>query len=117
VKVPALRVEVNGEVVALAGGEHLDMLSGQVGFGASPTDGINVSRVFLNVMGLAVHGPNPRQLTWGNDIKLKLGDRITFEITELDQPSPPDSVLKTPSSDELAFAAAAAAEKKQRRRK
>jgi hypothetical protein len=66
-------------------------------------------------MGIAVHGPNPRQLTWGNEVKLGLGDRITFEIAEVDHPSPPEKILGTPSSDELA--AAAAAEKRQRRRK
>jgi hypothetical protein len=114
-KVPALRIEVNGELVAIAGAENLDILSGQVGFGASPTGGIEVSRVMFGVMGLSVHGPNPRQLTWGNDIKLELGDRVTFEITEIEQPSPPEQVLRSPSSDELA--AVAAAEKKQSRRK
>jgi hypothetical protein len=113
-KIPALRVEVNGQLVAIAGAENLDILSGQVGFGASPTGGIEVSRVMFGVMGLAVHGPNPQQLTWGNQIKLKLGDRITFEIAEVDQPSAPEKVLRT-SSDELA--AVAAAERKQGRRR
>jgi hypothetical protein len=114
-KIPALRVEVNGQLVAIAGAENLDILSGQVGFGASPTGGIEVSRVMFGVMGLAVHGPNQRQLTWGNEIKLGLGDRITFEIAEVDQPSAPEKVLRTPSSDELA--AVAAAERKQGRRR
>jgi hypothetical protein len=114
-KIPALRIEVNGELVALAGAEGLDILSGQVVFGASQTGGIEVSRVAFGVMGLAVHGPNPRQLTWGNEIKLRLGDRVTFEIAEVDQPTPPDEVRSTPTSGELA--AAAAAEKKQKRRK
>jgi hypothetical protein len=114
-KVPALRIEVNGELIALAGAEGLDILSGQVAFGASQTGGIEVSRVALGVMGLAVHGPNPRQLTWGTGIKLGLGDRVTFEITEVEQPSPPDETLGTPTSSELA--AVAAAERKQARKK
>jgi hypothetical protein len=114
-KIPALRVEINGELVTIAGAEGLDILSGQVCFGASPSGGIAVSRVVFGVMGLSVHGPNPRQLTWGNEVKLRLGDRITFEIAEVHQPSPPEKVVGTPSSDELA--AAATAEKKQRRRK
>ncbi|MET0857483.1 MAG: hypothetical protein ABWY27_12085 [Telluria sp.] len=113
-KIPALRVEVNGQLVAIAGAENLDILYGQVGFEASRTGGIEVSRVTVGVIGLAVHGPNPLQLTWGNEIKLVLGDRITFEIAEVDQPSAPEKVLRTPSSDELA--AVAAAEKKRRRR-
>jgi hypothetical protein len=112
---PALRIEVNGELVALAGAEDLDIFSGQVAFGASPTGGIAISRVALGVMGLAGHGPSPRQLSWGNGIKLGLGDRVTFEITEAEQPSPPDEILGTPTSDELA--AVAAAEKKPSRRK
>lgn len=114
-KIPALRIEVNGELLALAGAEGLDMLSGQVALGASPTGGIEVSRVALGVMGLAVHGPSPRQLTWGNGVKLGLGDRVTFEIVEVEQPSPPDKILATPTSAELA--AAAADERKQARRK
>lgn len=114
-KVPALRVEINGELVTIAGAENLDILTGNVGFGASPSGGIEVSNVMFLVMGLAVHGPNPRQLTWGNDIKLGPGDRVTFEVIETEQPSPPDKVLSTPSSDELA--AASAAKKRQSRRK
>jgi hypothetical protein len=94
-KIPALRIEVNGELVALAGAEGLDILSGQVAFGACPTGGIDVSRVAVGVMGLSVHGPSPRQLTWGTEIKLGLGDRVTFEITEVEQPSPPDEILST----------------------
>ena len=39
-KVPALRIEVNGEFVAIAGAPDLSMLSGQVAFGATgPNDG------------------------------------------------------------------------------
>jgi hypothetical protein len=61
----------------------------------SPNGGIDVSRVAVGVMGLSVHGPSPRQLTWGTEIKLGLGDRVTFEITEVEQPSPPDEILST----------------------
>lgn len=113
-KIPALRVEVNGELVAIAGAEDLSILTGQVAFGAGKDRAINVSQIMFSVMGLAVHGPDPRQLTWGNDVQLKLGDRVTFEITEVEQPTPPQVVLRTPGSAELA--AAAAAEKKQKRR-
>lgn len=114
-KIPALRIEVNGELVAFAGAEGLDILSGQVAFGARPAGGLDVSRVALGVMGLSVHGSSPQQLTWGNEIKLKLGDRVTFEIAEVDDPSPPDQVLGTPSEAELA--AAAATQQKRPRRK
>ena len=112
-KIPALRVEVNGELVATAGAEDLSILIGQVGFAAGKDRAINVSQIVFNVMGLAVHGPQPRQLTWGTGVQLKLGDRVTFEITEVEQPSLPQSVLRTPSSAELA--AVAAAEKKHKR--
>lgn len=101
-KIPALRVEVNGELVAVAGADGLDILSAQVAFGASPTGGIEISNVACLAMGLAVHDSNPRQLTWLEGIKLKLGDRITFEIAEVDQASAPDKVMGTPSSEELA---------------
>ena len=111
-KIPALRVEVNGELIVIAGAEDLSILTGLVGFGAGKDQAINVSQVVFSVMGLAVHGPQPRQLTWGNDVQLKFGDRVTFEITEVEQPSLPQAVLRTPSFAELA--AAAAAEKKQK---
>jgi hypothetical protein len=114
-KIPALRIEVNGELVAIAGAEDLSILTGQVGFSAAQNRVIDVSQIMFSVMGLAVHGPQPRQLTWGSDIQLKLGDRVTFEISEVEQPSSPQSVLLTPSSGELA--AAASAEKKPRSRK
>ncbi len=104
-KIPALRVEVNGELVAIAGAEDLSLLTGQVGFGAGQNRAIDVSKVMFTIMGLAIHGPQPRQLTWGNGIQLKLGDRVTFEITEVEQPSKPNKVLRTPSSTELAAAA------------
>jgi hypothetical protein len=55
-KIPVLRVEVNGQLVAIAGAENLDILSGQVGFGASPTGGIEVSRVIFGVMGKTFPG-------------------------------------------------------------
>jgi hypothetical protein len=104
-KIPALRVEVNGELVAIAGAEGLSVLSGQVSFGAGPNRAIDVSHVMFSLMGLAVHGPQPRQFTWGNDVQLKLGDKVTFQITEVDQPSPPNKILRSPSIEELAEAA------------
>jgi hypothetical protein len=111
-KFPALRVEINGELLAIAGAEDLSLLTGTVGFGAGPNCTVDVSKVMLSVMGLAVQGPHPQQLTWGNGVQLKLGDRVTFEVTEVEQPSPPSKVLRTPSSADLS--AVAAAEKKQK---
>ncbi|WP_312512475.1 hypothetical protein [Massilia sp.] len=113
-KIPALRIEVNGELIAFAGAEGLDILSGQVVFGASPTGGIEVSRVALGVMGLVAHDSSPRQLTWGNGIRLAPGDRVTFEIVEVEQPSPPDQIVGSPTSDELAAAAATEKSRHQR---
>jgi hypothetical protein len=113
-KIVALRVEVNGKLVAIAGAEDISLLTGQVSLGAGPNRAIDVSQVVFSVMGLAVQDPQPRQLTWANNIQLKLGDRVTFEIVEVEQPSPPDKVLRTPSSAELS-SATAAAEKKQKK--
>ena len=106
-KVPALRIEVNGELVAVAGAPGLSMLSGQVAFGAAgPNRIIDTSSVVFNVMGLALGGQQPRQLTWANGLQLKVGDKVTFEIVEVSEPSPPGEVLATPSSAELAREAA-----------
>ena len=114
-KVPALRVEVNGELIAVAGAEGLSLLSGSVGFAADKSRTLATPEIMFSIMGLAVLGPQPRQLTWGNDIRLKAGDRVTFELVETEHPSPPEKTLSSPSSEELA--AQAAAEKKARRRR
>lgn len=106
-KVPALRIEVNGELVAVAGAPDLSILSGQVAFGATgPNRIIDTSSTVFSVMGLAINGPQPRQLTWANGLELKVGDRVTFELVEVSDPSPPEKVLATPSSAELAREAA-----------
>ena len=102
-KVPALRIEVNGEFVAVAGAPDLSVLTGQVAFGATgPNRNIDTSSTRLSVMGLALNGPQARQLTWANGLELKVGDRVTFELVEVSDPSPPDNVLATPSTAELA---------------
>lgn len=111
-KVPALRVEVNGELVAIAGAEGLSLLTGQVAFGAGPSSTIDREAVMFSVMGLALGGTQPSQLSWASDVRLKLGDKVTFQVVEVEHPSPPSKVLRTPSPTDLA--AAAAAEKKQR---
>jgi len=106
-RVPALRVEVNGELVAIAGAEDLSLLSGSVGFAADKGKTLATPEIMFSIMGLAVHGSQPRQLTWGSGLRLKSGDRVTFELVETDQPSAPDQTLATPSSNELAAQAAA----------
>ena len=111
-KIPALRVEVNGNLVAVAGAEGLSLLTGSVGLAPSASDAGSLSKVVFNVMGLALAGAQPRQLSWGSGTQLKLGDRVTFELVEVDQPSPPDKVMGSPSSGQLA--AQAAAEKKRK---
>jgi hypothetical protein len=111
-KVSALRVEVNGELVAVAGAEGLSLLTGSVGYGPGSSDATHPTQIVFNVMGLAVTGPQPRQLSWGDEVRLKLGDRVTFELVEVDHPNPPTKILRSPSSEELA--AVAAASKKRR---
>lgn len=54
-KIPALRVEVNGELIAIAVAEDISFLTGQVGFGASKNQAINTSQVMFIVMGLDVN--------------------------------------------------------------
>jgi hypothetical protein len=103
-KAPALRIEVNCELVAVAGAPDLSMLSGQVAFGAAgPNRIIDTSSIMFNVMGLALSGAQSLQLTWANELELKVGDRVTFEVSDF---TPPGKVLATPSSAELAPEAA-----------
>ena len=113
--VPALRVEINGELVAIAGAEGLSLLSGSVGFAADEGRTLATPEIMFSIMGLAVIGPQPRQLKWGNSVRLKTGDRVTFQLVETDDPSTPDQALSSPSSAQLA--AQAAAEKKPRRKR
>ena len=55
--VPALRIEVNGELVAVAGAPDLSMLSGQVAFGATgPNRIVDTSSILFNVTGLSLNG-------------------------------------------------------------
>ena len=101
-KTPALRVEVNGQLVTIAGASGLSLLTGTIGLGSGQGSKINSSEILFNVMGLSIHSAQPQQLTWGNGIKLQPGDRVTFEVVEVEQPSPPDKILSSPSSGQLA---------------
>jgi hypothetical protein len=115
--IPALRVEVNGELLAIAGGNDLSFLTGTIGLGAGEDRKLKLSEIMFNVMGLNVHSPQPQQLTWGSGLKLKPGDRVTFEVVEVEQPSPPDKVLASPSSSQLAAEASRSSSKRGTRTK
>jgi hypothetical protein len=114
-KVIALRVEVNGELVAIAGAENLSLLSGTVGLGSGSTTAFDSTNIMFSVMGLDVGSRQPRQLTWAEGVQLKLGDKVSFQVVEVEHPSPPSKVLGSPNTKELA--AAAEAEKSQPRGK
>ena len=105
-KTPALRVEVNGELVVIAGASGLSLLTGTIGLGSGQGQKIDPSEIMFSVMGLNVHAAQPQQLTWGNGIKLRPGDRVTFEVVEEEHPSPPDNVRSSPSPGQLAVEAA-----------
>jgi hypothetical protein len=102
VKIPAIRVDVNGELVAIAGANGLSLLTGSVGLGSGQGQKLDLSEIMFSVMGLNVHSAQPQQLTWGKGVKLQPGDRVTFEVVAVEQPSPPDRVLASPSSAQLA---------------
>jgi hypothetical protein len=116
-KIPALRVEINGELVAVAGDPDASLLTGSVGFGpAGPAERRPTELVF-NVIGLALGGARPRQLSWCGDIQLKLGDSVTFQLVEAEELSPPSKALASPSPEELAAAGSAQKRKGIRREK
>ncbi len=115
--VPALRIEVNGELVAVAGAEDLSLLTGTVGFGAGNGNNLDASAIIFSVMGLEINSPQPKQMTWGKSVKLKTGDRVTFQFVDVDSPTPPDQTLRSPSSSELAAEAARGNKKAARRPK
>jgi hypothetical protein len=101
-KLTALRVEVNGESLAIAGAEGLTLLTGMVSVGSGQESTIDPSKILVCVMGMDVYSPQPRQLTWGTEIKLKPGDRVTFQVVKVEHASAPDSTVNTPSSAQLA---------------
>jgi hypothetical protein len=100
-KVPALRIEVNGQLIAVAGAPGLSLLTGTVGLGSGQAPQIDASAIMFSVMGLAVTTTQPRQLTWGKEVKLKQGDRVTFQVVEVEDPSPPDQTISSPSASQL----------------
>ncbi len=99
--IPALRIEVNGELVAVAGADGLSTLCASLGFSADKGKTLDSPEAMFMVMGLAVDNPQPRSLTWAEGVKLKMGDKVTFELVETEDPSPPDNVLASPSSAQL----------------
>jgi hypothetical protein len=117
-KVPAIRIEISGEPKVIAGAQDLAILGADLSISASgPNQNIDCANpVFrLLVMGLAIHTPQPRQLTWLNGTQLRPGDRVVMEIVEVDEPTPPEQELSSPSSEQLA--AASKRERGGRRRK
>ena len=108
---PAIRVEVNGELVAVAGARDASLLTGSLGLGAGADKEVGFDMSVFSVMALVgIAGDTPQQLSWCNQVHLRKGDRVTFELVEVDEATPPSRVLRTPSSKELR--AVAQAEKK-----
>ena len=106
-KIPALRIEINGKQIAVAGAENLSLLSGQVALGAGSSGSIDLGKIVFNVIGLGVAGTRPRQLTWGDGVQLKPGDKVTFEVVETEAPTLPSGARRTPNAEELPSAALA----------
>lgn len=101
-KVPALRIEVNGQLIAVAGAEGLSLLTATVGLGSGTGAAISASQTMFGVMGISLHGARPQQLNWASGVKLQPGDTISFQVVEVEQPSQPDKVISTPSAAQLA---------------
>ncbi|GAB3773729.1 hypothetical protein GCM10028796_46620 [Ramlibacter monticola] len=111
--IPAIRIEVNGELVAVAGAKDASLLTASLGLGAGAEKDLAFERPVFSVMALVgVAGDAPRQLSWCDHVHLRKGDRVTFELVEVDEATPPSKALSTPSSTELQ----AEAEKKGRRK-
>ncbi len=100
-KIPALRIEINGQLVAIAGAENLSLLTASVGFGAGSEKNIEATNSMFGVMGLDLHSSQPKQLNWASEINLKEGDKVTIEIVQVEQATPPDSIISTPSPAQL----------------
>ncbi len=99
--VPALRIKVNGHLIATAGAENLSLLTATIGLGSGAEKYIEAGSVVFGVMGLDLHSSQPKQLNWGSEIKLREGDVVTIEIVRVEKTTPPDKVLSSPSSTQL----------------
>jgi hypothetical protein len=64
-KIPALRIEINGKQIAVAGAENLSLLSGQVALGTGSSGSIDLGKIVFNVIGLDVAGTTQRR--FGDD--------------------------------------------------
>ena len=105
----AIEVEVNGKRLVVAGARDLALLSAQIaaGVGAGNATVQVDTDVHLTVMALtSPKSARVADLTWCKGLPLQLGDSITFRIVQVEQPDPPTTVLRTPTSEELAAAAA-----------
>lgn len=98
---PALLIKVNAQLVATAGAENLSLLTATIGLGSGTEKYIDAGSTMFGVMGLDLHSSQPRQLNWGSEIKLNEGDQVTVEIVQVDQSTPPDKVLSSPSPAQL----------------
>ncbi len=99
--ISAIRVEVNSQLVAVAGAEGLSMLTASLGLGSGKGSHIDPMNVLFSVMGVDVHSKQPRQLSWCDGLTLRPGDRVTLEVVQVEQPTAPDQVLTTPSTEQL----------------
>lgn len=101
-KIPAIRVEINGKLIAIAGKENISFLSGHIGIGVGSMAKIDVHNIAFGVIGVETTGSQSRQLTWSDGIKIAPGDKVTFEVIETENPTPPTNAIRTPSTEELA---------------
>lgn len=106
----ALEIEVNGLRIAVAGAETLSLLTAHVGAGVGPERRslqADKDPFHLSAMGLTVlaDGERVKNLTWIDEMPLKLGDSVTFRVVSVQNPDPPLAEVSTPSSEELAAAA------------
>ena len=104
-KIPALRIEINGKQVAVAGAEGLSILSGHMGLAAGSPGSVDLESIVFSVMGLNIASNPPQQLTWLDGTLLKPGDKVTFEVVETESPTPPSNVRRTPTTEQLTAAA------------
>ena len=100
-KIPALRVEINGKQVTVAGAEGLALLTGAVGIGAGTSGNLDAGAIAFSVIGIDTAADQPRQLTWLDGVRLAPGDKVTFEVIETDTPTPPSNTRRSPSSEQL----------------
>lgn len=98
----ALQVELNGQILAIAGSEAAVLLSGGINLSIDEIGGTLLDVGGMQDLGNDVHA----HLTWVEMIDLVQGDQVTVRFVEVAAATPPSNMCRTDSPEHAAGQAA-----------